>query len=307
MLDASGAGSGSTPLPELAAGAAGEAGLAVPPTTAGLAGAADTSTGPLIESSTITRGVRGSAENVRLSVANGACGPAYPARLNCGPLFAGGGADGGLARASPATGFAVVEVMRPDALDECSEVMRPDPVDGCAVLTRPDALDEGGDPMRPDAFDDGAGLTRPDAFDDGAGLTRPDAFDDGAGLTRPDAFDDGAGPTPPDAVCTMLSSSALRSGEPGGGGGFVRPLARVGTGAEGGAAAAGVGDGTAAVGFGVAIDAGAGFGVWSGIAGTAGPFASSSSVQPDAKSAIRFFVSSPSRRRRRSSSGTGER
>jgi hypothetical protein len=119
-------------------------------------------------------------------------------------------------------------------------------------------------------------------------------------------------------VSTILSSSALRSAEPGGGGGtvrgFLRPPDGTGSGAGFAAAAAAA---TGNVGF--AVEAGAagdvGFAVEAGDAGAAGDatcaagaagFAGSdSTVQPDARSSIRAFVSSPSRRRERSSSGTG--
>jgi hypothetical protein len=84
----------------------------------------------------------------------------------------------------------------------------------------------------------------------------------------------------------------LRSADPGGGGGFVRGLVR---GGGSGAAAAGAGGGVTALGFGV--------GVWTGAGGGGSP-PSPSSDQPDAKSAMRLFVSSPRRRRVLSSSGT---
>src|SRR5690606_20802231 len=101
-LDAVGAGSGSTAR-AAAAGARGAGAAAT--------GAGETAIGPLSDSSTITGGVRGS-EGARRSVANGACGPAYPARLYCGPLRA---PDDDVSRVSPATGFIDVDEMRPDA------------------------------------------------------------------------------------------------------------------------------------------------------------------------------------------------
>jgi hypothetical protein len=195
--------------------------------------------------------------------------------LNCRPLRgassddAGGGVDGGTARASPDTGFALVDVFTP------------------------------------------------------------------AGR----------------AASTILSSSALRAAEPGGGGGFVRGLARAGT--AGGSAVTGllrsaggvvtgllrsvgdvgtgvlrsvgdvvtgvlrsVGDVVTGVlrsaagglGLGVGVCAGlaiGGAGVCAGlVTGGGGASSGSSSDQPEARSAIRFFVSSPRRRRGRSSSGT---
>ena len=111
-------------------------------------------------------------------------------------------------------------------------------------------------------------------------------------------------------VSRILPSSALRSAEPGGGGGTVRGFLRPGSaGALGsGATSAGV----AALG----VAAGDGAGVAGRAAGDAGaegadvpvagsPASGDSTVQPDARSAIRALVSSPSRRRVRSSSGTG--
>jgi hypothetical protein len=132
-----------------------------------------------------------------------------------------------------------------------------------------------------------------------------------------DAAGEGAR-TMPDAcwsfVSMILCSSALRSAEPGGGGGTVRGFERPpagGTGAAGVAftCAAGVAfAGAAGVAFAGAGVAAAGGGRGSGAAGASGAFTvSDSTVQPDARSAIRAFVSSPSRRRERSSSGTARR
>lgn len=135
---------------------------------------------------------------------------------------------------------------------------------------------------------------RPDALDECSDVTEPDRFRRTSTGMRSDTPESVAiGAARLGAAATILSSSALRSGEPGGGGGFVRCFAR--------------GGGGSAAGLGVASDAGAGFGVCAGTAGPGGSLASPSSDQPEARSAIRFFVSSPRRRRGRSSSGTDKR
>jgi hypothetical protein len=94
-------------------------------------------------------------------------------------------------------------------------------------------------------------------------------------------------------------------GAPAIGGGTVAGFAAVGD-----AAGAGVGAAAAfAVGGGVPGTFAIGGGVGFALAGGAGGGGSSlpSSDQPDAKSEIRSLVSSPTRRRGRSSSGTDER
>jgi len=105
-----------------------------------------------------------------------------------------------------------------------------------------------------------------------------------------------------DVTAPDRSSIALRAADPGGGGGAVRGLLRSAAGATGTGVAADLGTGVAAdLGTGVAADVGDGLGV---CAGTGDGGSSPSSDHPDARSAIRFFVSSPRRRRRPSSSGT---
>ena len=92
---------------------------------------------------------------------------------------------------------------------------------------------------------------------------------------RPDC---GAGTGVASFASTIASSSALRAAEPGGGGGTVRCFLR------------GDGDGSVAAGG----------------AGAAGGSSDFGTLQPSERSAIRALVASPSRRRVRSSSGTGE-
>ena len=132
-------------------------------------------------------------------------------------------------------------------------------------------------------------------------------------------------------VATIFSSSALRSGEPGGGGGFVFAFLR-GAGAaitpDESVIARAAPDGAgvpSAVGVPDELDAGpdarpdagpdaapetgpeAGPDAdgWTGSGAESGSFPSEPTDQPEARSAIRDLVSSPSRRRFRSSSGTG--
>jgi hypothetical protein len=110
-----------------------------------------------------------------------------------------------------------------------------------------------------------------------------------------------AGPAGSPFVSTILSSSALRSADPGGGGGTVRGLRR-------GGSAGALGSPTSMAGvaaFGVADGDGAGVAARADVPGSGSPASGDSTVQPDARSAIRALVSSPSRRRVRSSSGTG--